>query len=63
MILVLNMSMKLLSVLVVNVKTLLINQLNDLGFINHEDYTSSKEVIGKSAAGYPSSCDTNNLLV
>ena len=24
---------------------LLIEQLNDLGFINHEDYTSSKEII------------------
>ena len=24
---------------------LLINQLNDLGFINHQDYTSSKEII------------------
>nr|HMQ45174.1 hydroxyacid dehydrogenase [Mariniflexile sp.] len=24
---------------------LLINQLNDLGFTNHEDYTSSKEAI------------------
>lgn len=31
---------------------LLINQLNDLGFINHEDYTSSKQEIEAKISGY-----------
>lgn len=31
---------------------LLLEQLNDLGFINHEDYTSSKEEIEKKINGY-----------
>ena len=31
---------------------LLINQLNDLGFISHEDYTSSKTDIGAKIHGY-----------
>ncbi|MDO5979225.1 2-hydroxyacid dehydrogenase [Flavivirga spongiicola] len=31
---------------------LLINQLNDLGFTNHEDYTSSKEAIEAKIKGY-----------
>ncbi|WP_111308897.1 2-hydroxyacid dehydrogenase [Confluentibacter sediminis] len=31
---------------------LLINQLNDLGFINHEDYTSSKEAIEAKISDY-----------
>ena len=31
---------------------LLLEQLNDLGFINHEDYTSSKEDIEKKINGY-----------
>ena len=31
---------------------LLINQLNDLGFVNHEDYTSSKEVIESKIHDY-----------
>lgn len=31
---------------------LLINQLNDLGFTNHEDYTSSKEAIEAKIADY-----------
>lgn len=31
---------------------LLLNQLNDLGFINHEDYTSSKEQIEAKIADY-----------
>ncbi len=31
---------------------LLINQLNDLGFINHEDYTSSKEAIEAKISAY-----------
>lgn len=32
--------------------TLLINQLNDLGFTNHEDFTSSKEEIEAKVSGY-----------
>jgi D-3-phosphoglycerate dehydrogenase len=31
---------------------LLLNQLNDLGFVNHEDYTSSKEAIEAKIADY-----------
>lgn len=31
---------------------LLLNQLNDLGFVNHEDYTSSKEQIEAKIANY-----------
>jgi len=31
---------------------LLLNQLNDLGFVNHEDYTSSKEQIEAKIADY-----------
>lgn len=31
---------------------LLINQLNDLGFINHEDYTSPKEAVEAKMSGY-----------
>ena len=32
--------------------SLLINQLNDLGFINHEDYKSSKEEIEAKIIDY-----------
>lgn len=32
--------------------SLLINQLNDLGFINHEDYTSSKDTVEEKIHGY-----------
>ena len=31
---------------------LLINQLNDLGFTNHEDYLSSKEIIESKISDY-----------
>lgn len=31
---------------------LLINQLNDLGFVNHEDYTSSKDIIESKISEY-----------